>query len=255
MDLVQPVTHNSYNKIQQKLCTDAEVLAGSTMIAGANRLLELTRKKQPENIVMTEFCELGRVAVTVDGTWQKRGHNSKFGVVFIISVETGEILDYELKNLVCQECTMHDKDDKKSKKYEQWKEKHMKHCNINHEGSSSRMENEGAIEIFLRSIEKRCLIYSTYVGDGDSGSFANVKKACEQKYGEIYTVEEEECVGHIQKRMGSGLREYKRKMKGVKLSDRKGVGGSGRHIDHLIDKIQNNFGEAIRNNINDKKGM
>ena len=33
------------------------------------------------------------VSVTVDGTCQKRGHSSKLGVVFVISVDTGEILD------------------------------------------------------------------------------------------------------------------------------------------------------------------
>ena len=65
----------------------------------------------------------------------------------------------------------------------------------------------------------------------------------------------EECVGHIQKRMGNGLREYKRKKKGMKLSDGKGIGGSGRLTDLLIDKIQNNYGEAIRNNNSDKVAM
>ena len=117
------------------------------------------------------------------------------------------------------------------------------------------MENDGAIEIFLRSIEKRKLIYSTYVGDGDSGRYACLKEACQQKYGELYPICKEECAGHIQKRMGNELREYKRKKKGMKLSDGKGIGGSGRLTDLLIDKIQNNYGEVIRNNNSDKVAM
>ena len=41
-------------------------------------------------------------AVTVDGTRQKRyGFNSLLGVVFIISVDTGEVLDYEVKCKCC----------------------------------------------------------------------------------------------------------------------------------------------------------
>ena len=44
------------------------------------------------------------VAVTVDGIWQKRGHTSKIGVIFIISVLTGEVLDFLVKSLVCHEC-------------------------------------------------------------------------------------------------------------------------------------------------------
>jgi len=36
---------------------------------------------------------MAKVAVTVDGTWQKRGHSSKIGVVFVISMAAGEILE------------------------------------------------------------------------------------------------------------------------------------------------------------------
>ena len=123
----------------------------------------------------------------VDGTWQKTGHNSKLGV-FVVSVKTGEIIDYSIKSLVCHQCTKHDKYDNNSVTYKNWRKKHNQHCNINHEGSSSRMEDDGAIEISLRSIEKRKLIYSTYVGDGDLGSYACVKEACQQKYGELYPI-------------------------------------------------------------------
>ena len=32
----------------------------------------------------------------VDGTWQKRGHSSLFGVIVVISWKTGKILDFEV---------------------------------------------------------------------------------------------------------------------------------------------------------------
>ena len=65
----------------------------------------------------------------------------------------------------------------------------------------------------------------------------------------------EECVGHVQKRMGTGLREYKRKNRGRKLRDGKTVGGSNRLTDKVIDKMQNFYGQAIRNNCRDLDGM
>ena len=90
------------------------------------------------------------------------------------------------------------------------------------------MEKEDASDIFLLSVDKRNLIYNVFVGDGDTSSFASVKEACYAKFGECYVIRKEECVGHIQKRMGSGLREYKRKIRSIKLSDGKDVVGSGR---------------------------
>ena len=139
--------------------------------------------------------------------------------------------------------------------YKEWSAAHASVCNINHIGSAERMEKEAASDIFLRSVEKRKLIYNIFVGDRDAASFASVKVACYEKFGDVYTVQKEECVGHIQKRMGSALREYKRKMHSIKLKDGKGVGGSGRLTDKMCDRMQNNFGEAIRNNIGDKDGM
>ena len=89
------------------------------------------------------------------------------------------------------------------------------------------MGKEAASDIFSTFGGKRNMIY-VFVGDGDTSSFASVKEACYAKLEECYVIRKEECVGHIQKRMGSGLREYKRKMRSIKLSDSKGVGGSGR---------------------------
>ena len=85
------------------------------------------------------------------------------------------------------------------------------------------MEKDSATEIFLRSIETRRLVYNIFVGDGDTGTFGTVKEACFEKFGELYGIQKEECVGYIQKKMGKGLRQYKLKNKSIKLSDGKGV--------------------------------
>ena len=45
------------------------------------------------------------VAVSVDAAWQKRyGFNSLNGVIFVISIDTGCVLDYVVKTKHCQEC-------------------------------------------------------------------------------------------------------------------------------------------------------
>ena len=55
------------------------------------------------------------------------------------------------------------------------------------------METNGAVEMFLRSIESRNLKYTTFVGDGDSSCFGHVKEKCLQKYEVYYNVNKEEA--------------------------------------------------------------
>ena len=54
------------------------------------------------------------VAVSVGGTYEKRGHSSRTGAVFILSIDTVEVLVYVIKCLVCHESSVHRKWDNKS---------------------------------------------------------------------------------------------------------------------------------------------
>ncbi|GFV24264.1 uncharacterized protein TNCV_3445171 [Trichonephila clavipes] len=65
-------------------------------------------------------------------------------------------------------------------------------------------------------------------------------------YGEDITVSKIECVGHVQKRMGTRLRKLKQMSS--KLSDGKSIGGKGRLTDRMIDLITTYYGNAIRQN-------
>ena len=51
------------------------------------------------------------VAVSIDGTWHKRGYSSKYGVVVAILVETVEVIDYEVLSKHCFECKKHTQGD------------------------------------------------------------------------------------------------------------------------------------------------
>ena len=48
-------------------------------------------------------------AVSFDGTWAKRGFTSLTGVVFVVSVDTGEVLDYHVLSKACQKCSFEKK--------------------------------------------------------------------------------------------------------------------------------------------------
>ena len=154
------------------------------------------------------------ISISVDGTWQKRyGHNSLLGATFILSIDNGCVLDYSIKSKVCTVCRKH------PNPTEEWLEIHKPVCAINHAGSSGSMEKDGAVEMFLWSLEKHQLKYTEYVGDGDTNSFGAVQAALNEKYGDAYQIVKEDCIAHIQKRMGAALRNYKNKCKGTLLPD------------------------------------
>ena len=53
----------------------------------------------------------------------------------------------------------------------------------------------------MRSVEQLNLRFINFIGDGDSNTYYEVVKA--NPYGDRYPVNKGECLGHIQKRVGS----------------------------------------------------
>ena len=102
--------------------------------------------------------------------------------------------------------------------------------------------------MFINYIERRKSRCVEYVGDGDTNSFGSVVQALTKKFGDGYNIIKEDCIGHLQKRMGAALRNFKSECRGTKLSDGKTVGGTGRLTDKAVDLIQTYYGCAIRNN-------
>ena len=96
---------------------------------------------------VSDSTDIIDAAVSFDGTWAKRGFTSLTGVVFAISVDTGEVLDYHVMSKSCRKCSL-----KKSQcegdveQFEEWRREHLASgdCDINFEGSSPAMEAEGA---------------------------------------------------------------------------------------------------------------
>lgn len=107
------------------------------------------------------------------------------------------------------------------------------------------MESAGIKSIYERS-KVRNARYMYYLGDGDSSAFKSIAES--KPYGPDQEIQKLECIGHMQKRMGTRLRTLKRLKGKTKLADNKPIGGKGRLTDVGIDKIQIFYGLAIRRN-------
>lgn len=133
----------------------------------------------------------------------EHGRTSLFGVVVVIAWVTGQVLDVEVLSKHCGACKM--KESLSSEEYEEWYADHGEDCECNYKGSSNPMEVEGVKRIWLRSEVDLKLRYTTFIGDGDVKTFSTLTDL--QPYGPDVTIIKHECVGHIQKILGTALRK------------------------------------------------
>ncbi|CAK9816622.1 hypothetical protein ANTQUA_LOCUS9034 [Anthophora quadrimaculata] len=178
------------------------------------------------------------LTVSGDGTWKKRGFSSLFGASTLIGKYSNKVLDACVMSSLCGTCNLW-----KTKKvsdpisYEKWYGSHQEKCTINHTGSSGKMEIDAIVTMFSQSLPKYGVKYVTYIGDGDSKTFNGILKA--EPYGTKCPVTKKECVGHVEKRMGSRLRIAKKANKGI------GGKGSGKLTDKVIGQLTRYYGLAI----------
>ena len=125
-------------------------------------------------------------------------HTSLNGIVSAMSVSTGKVLVFQVKSGV--KAVKPIKVWIKPVKHLAWKLDHDLVCGTNHVGSSGKMDVDGVLEIFKRSEGKHGLRYVSFT-DGDSSTYQTVSKR--KPYGEDVTIVKKECVGHVQKRLGT----------------------------------------------------
>ena len=235
------ISSAAYYKLVDTILVAQEAEAKDEMQQASQRLRDYIFKENGEKNCDDVVVD---VAVSFDGTWAKRGFTSLTGVVFVLAVDTGEVLDYHVLSKECRKCTMKKSRCKTDKEFEEWQIEHISsnQCDINFTGSSPAMEAEGAKILWSRSVELHKIRYKWMVCDGDSKAHA----AVEDTYDEC-KVEKLDCVGHVQKRMGKHLMNLKSTTKG-KLADGKSIGGQGRLTEVRIKRIQRYYGLAIRQN-------
>lgn len=102
------------------------------------------------------------IAAAFDGTWQKRGHTSRNGVITVTSFDTGKVLDFECSSKFCIICSRNQYKDDPVKL-----EQHKKVCGANYKGASGGMEVAGAKALCERSEAKLAVCYTRYLGNGD----------------------------------------------------------------------------------------
>ncbi|GFT48129.1 uncharacterized protein TNCV_1001211 [Trichonephila clavipes] len=232
MSLPKPVSQKAYDSINIRIADECETLANASMSDAAleEKILDGTRN-----------C----IAVSGDGTWKTRGHTSLVGVCTLIGAECGKVLDIEIMSSFCKVCDSF-KGRKFGPKYSVFLAKHQPFCKKNHNGSAGQMEVSGMNKIFFRSEHKHGLIYKQYIGDGDTKTYMSLVE--KKPYGDNIEIKKIECVGHVQKRMGSRLRKLKSSLGKKKLSDGKTIGGKGRLTDVVINRLTTFYGNAIRGN-------
>jgi hypothetical protein len=239
MNMPPPPTRRNFTKIQNnKLLPTVKQLANDSMNNNAMEVKDMCSSDE------------GECGISLDGTWQRRGHTSHNGIVTAISLDTKKCVDVEIMSDKCKQCENWEKRTN-DPKYVEWKASH--NCKINHTGSAGSMETAGALRIFEQSFVTRGLKYTRMLGDGDSSTYSAIVDS--QPYGEDCIPTKLECIGHVQKRVGSRLRRLKSTYKRTKLDDGKGVGGRGRLTDGKIDILQNYYGLAIRENLESTSEM
>ncbi|XP_036148684.1 uncharacterized protein LOC118647819 [Monomorium pharaonis] len=237
MDISKMFTKNVYYDILENIHIASKAVTSILFSEAACEEKLLTA--QAENT-----SELAGLYVSGDGTWRKRGFSSLQGVVSLIGIHSGKVLDIIVKSLYCKGCE-YGKKIENTQEFETWEESHKDTCSITHEGNAGKMEVDGAVEMFARSEELHGVKYTSYIGDGDCKTYKGIVES--RPYGDDVLINKKECVGHVQKRMGARLRKVKK--------DTKGLGGKGKLTAKLIDELSVYYGLAIRRHKDSKEEM
>ena len=243
MNIPAPMTQKTYLETQKhvssKYIEAAEVNMKSAADEVRKKVIDIDEPGVAED-------EIGNITISTDGTWQRRGFSSRNGVVTIIANATGKCIDYRVKTKACKACQYWK--GKRGPRADKFRRIHK--CPLNHTKSSGAMEADGVSECFLTSVNERKLRYLTYIGDGDTKSYQNVVAANPYPG---YNIGKAECVGHVQKRVGTRLRKFKTECKDLMPSSyyegkkRKNIKKMTFYLTHKsINRLQNYYGIAVR---------
>ena len=117
------------------------------------------------------------------------------------------VLDYELLSRYFTRCTMKNTLDKQE--FSNWLKDHTENgeCESCFDGSVAAAE-----AIWKTSIATTKMHYTILLNDGAAKTFIHLNDL--QIYGPDYKITKEECLNHVAKRLGMGLKKYCQRMEG-----------------------------------------
>ena len=113
---------------------------------------------------------------------------------------------------------------------------HINDCQENKDSVETRGRkkfeiNVHAVEIFRRSIDTCGFVFSEYLGNGDTCTSSFKEVVSSKPYGSYgVTPNKLECVGHVQERLGTRLKNKRKEYKRTKTP----LSGRGRLTDKLL---------------------
>ena len=234
MNLCPAMTIKAYKKTEARLYESYKKVA---MMNTKQVTTDLRKEKLQEH-----FSEDGVIDIdaSFDGTWQKRGYSSLNGVITAISRDSGKCFDYKVMSKTCSACIAW-KMKEGTPEFDRFMADHK--CAINYSGSAGAMEANGIVQVFKESKDVHKVRITNFINDGDSKSHASVVNA--DPYPRTI-INKLECVGHVQKRCGSRLRNLKKNCKEKLEVNGKSVKVLQKLTHKYINKLQNCYGIAIR---------
>ena len=185
----------------EHLKSSASKVVGESMSLAA----EVVRTR--DNAIVSNIPGAFKCDVSFDATWHRRGHYSNQGFGAAVDAVSNKVLDYALYQRICRKCSKWtiERQSSEPEEYSSFLTEHSPVCTANFSGTSQAMEGSAAVEIWKRSVERNQLVYSTYIGDGDSSSFKNLLRS--NPYDGQESIRKEECLGHVQKRLKKNLKK------------------------------------------------
>ncbi|KAJ8685409.1 hypothetical protein QAD02_021202 [Eretmocerus hayati] len=155
----------TFNSIMHQLSTEYQVFK--------TQVLELSRKIVRDLYLSMNLHlrndEILDYSIAYDGTYQKRGFISLYGVCILTELFTGLVIDFEVLSKYCKICSMKANAlGQNSPEFQEWYETHKADCQKNFSGSSKAMESKGA-EIIC----SRCNSKGVTLGGRKSGSLTD----------------------------------------------------------------------------------
>ncbi|XP_029053622.2 uncharacterized protein LOC114881126 [Osmia bicornis bicornis] len=217
---IPSMSKREFRKHHDKIVEALIVAAEEEMVAAA----EEERHLAIERGDIVSGCGIPHIPVVADGSWMKRSYrsgtyDSASGVGVIIGYHTKKVLFIGVRNKVCKICRYAAKKKEEPRKHTCFK-------NWGTSQASTAMESDAIVEGFNTSVEKRGLIYSTLIADGDSSVYKKIIDA--DPYKTQIRVKKIECTNHLLRNFSKKMKEIVKKTKPGLL--RKIVAGSIRRM-------------------------